>query len=45
MGNSSLDVQRAARFVTTSNMDDGFALAMEQLVLRCTIGRQLGADT
>lgn len=45
MGNSSLDVQRAARFVTTTNMDDGFALAMEQLVLRCTIGRQLGADT
>ena len=34
MGNSSLDVQHAARFVTTSNLDDGFALAMERIVLR-----------
>ena len=34
MGNSSLDVQHAARFVTTSNADDGFALAMERIVLR-----------
>ena len=34
MGNSSLDVQHAATFVTTSNTDDGFALAMERIVLR-----------
>ena len=34
MGNSSLDVRHAATFVTTSNTDDGFALAMERIVLR-----------
>ena len=34
MGNASVDVQRAATFVTTSNREEGFALAMEQFVLR-----------
>jgi Cof subfamily protein (haloacid dehalogenase superfamily) len=34
MGNASADVQRAATFVTTSNTEEGFALAMERFVLR-----------
>jgi hypothetical protein len=34
MGNASAEVQRAATFVTTSNRDEGFALAMERFVLR-----------
>jgi Cof subfamily protein (haloacid dehalogenase superfamily) len=34
MGNASMDVQRAATFVTASNMEEGFALAMERFVLR-----------
>ena len=34
MGNASMDVQRAATFVTTSNREEGFALAMERFVLR-----------
>jgi Cof subfamily protein (haloacid dehalogenase superfamily) len=34
MGNASMDVQRAATFVTTSNGEEGFALAMERFVLR-----------
>ena len=33
MGNASLDVQRSARRVTTSNADEGFANAMERFVL------------
>jgi Cof subfamily protein (haloacid dehalogenase superfamily) len=33
MGNASPDVQRAARRVTSSNADDGFAEAMEKYVL------------
>lgn len=33
MGNASEAVQRAARFVTTSNDDEGFANAVEQYVL------------
>jgi len=33
MGNASADVQRCARFVTTSNEDDGFANAVERIVL------------
>lgn len=33
MGNSSTDVQRQAQLVTTSNEDEGFANAMEDLVL------------
>lgn len=33
MANASADVQHAARFVTTSNTEDGFALAMERFVL------------
>ncbi len=34
MGNASPEVQRAATFVTTSNREEGFALAMERFVLR-----------
>jgi Cof subfamily protein (haloacid dehalogenase superfamily) len=34
MGNGGPDVQRAARFVTSSNTEEGFALAMERLVLK-----------
>lgn len=34
MANASPDVQRAATFVTSSNTEEGFALAIERLVLR-----------
>ncbi len=34
MGNASPEVQRTARFVTTANTEDGFALAMERFVLK-----------
>jgi Cof subfamily protein (haloacid dehalogenase superfamily) len=34
MGNAGDDVQKAARRVTTSNDDDGFAHAVEQFILR-----------
>ena len=34
MGNSSPEVQRTARHVTTSNEDEGFANAVERFVLR-----------
>jgi len=34
MGNASLEVQHGARFVTSSNKEEGFALAMERFVLR-----------
>jgi hydroxymethylpyrimidine pyrophosphatase-like HAD family hydrolase len=37
MGNASPDVQQAARFVTSSNKDEGFALAMERFVLRAQV--------
>jgi Cof subfamily protein (haloacid dehalogenase superfamily) len=33
MGNASLEVQRAARRVTTSNADEGFASAVERFIL------------
>jgi Cof subfamily protein (haloacid dehalogenase superfamily) len=33
MGNASLDVQRAARRVTTSNTEEGFANAVERFIL------------
>ncbi len=33
MGNASMQVQRAARQVTTSNDDEGFANAVQQYVL------------
>ncbi len=33
MGNASSEVQRAARMVTTSNQDDGFANAVERFIL------------
>src|SRR5665213_54247 len=34
MGNAAPEVQRAARFVTSSNEEEGFANAVEQFVLR-----------
>jgi Cof subfamily protein (haloacid dehalogenase superfamily) len=34
MGNASAEVQHSARFVTSSNKEEGFALAMERFVLR-----------
>ena len=34
MGNASADVQRSATFVTTSNREEGFALAMERFILQ-----------
>ena len=34
MGNASLEVQRAARRVTTSNVDEGFATAVDRYILR-----------
>jgi Cof subfamily protein (haloacid dehalogenase superfamily) len=34
MGNASLEVQHAARRVTTSNADEGFANAVEKFILR-----------
>jgi Cof subfamily protein (haloacid dehalogenase superfamily) len=37
MGNASSDVQQAARFVTCSNEEEGFALAMERFVLRAQV--------
>ena len=33
MGNASSEVQRAARMVTTSNQDEGFAVAVERYIL------------
>ena len=33
MGNASLEVQRAARRVTASNADEGFASAIERFIL------------
>ena len=34
MGNASSEVQHEARFVTSSNKEEGFALAMERFILR-----------
>ncbi|MBO0837002.1 MAG: HAD hydrolase family protein, partial [Actinobacteria bacterium] len=34
MGNASSEVKRAARRVTTSNQDEGFATAVERFILR-----------
>lgn len=44
MGNASAEVQRCARFVTTSNEDDGFANAVERIVLggASTVQAKLG---
>ena len=39
MGNASLDVQRAARRITTPNTDEGFATAVERFVLPGASGR------
>jgi Cof subfamily protein (haloacid dehalogenase superfamily) len=36
MGNAATEVQRAARFVTTSNEDEGFANAVDRFILRST---------
>jgi hydroxymethylpyrimidine pyrophosphatase-like HAD family hydrolase len=33
MANATAEVRRAARFVTASNIEEGFAVAMERLVL------------
>ena len=33
MGNASPDVQRCARYVTTSNEDEGFAHAVDEFLL------------
>jgi beta-phosphoglucomutase family hydrolase/Cof subfamily protein (haloacid dehalogenase superfamily) len=41
MGNASVDVQRCARYVTTSNEDEGFANAVDRFILehaRATLG-------
>jgi Cof subfamily protein (haloacid dehalogenase superfamily) len=38
MGNASPEVQHAATFVTTSNVEEGFALGMERFVLRVETG-------
>ena len=35
MGNASLDVQRAANFVTDTNREEGFAKAIERFILGC----------
>jgi Cof subfamily protein (haloacid dehalogenase superfamily) len=43
MGNASAEVQSAATFVTTSNTEEGFALAMERFVLRTPTARVEGA--
>jgi len=37
MGNASPEVQRAARFVTKANTEDGFALGMERFVSRARV--------
>jgi hydroxymethylpyrimidine pyrophosphatase-like HAD family hydrolase len=34
MGNAGREVQRAARYITTSNEEEGFANAVERFVLR-----------
>jgi hydroxymethylpyrimidine pyrophosphatase-like HAD family hydrolase len=34
MGNASREVQRAARRVTTSNTDEGFATAVDRFILQ-----------
>lgn len=41
MGNASFEVQRAAKYVTTSNEDEGFANAVERYIL----GSQISAHT
>ena len=38
MGNASPDVQRTARWVTTSNEDEGFANAVERFILGSSMG-------
>jgi Cof subfamily protein (haloacid dehalogenase superfamily)/beta-phosphoglucomutase family hydrolase len=44
MGNASIEVKRCARYVTTSNEEDGFANAVERFVLGSTrtVQTQLG---
>lgn len=42
MGNASADVQRQAQFVTASNEEEGFAKAMEKLILGSR-GENIGA--
>jgi hypothetical protein len=38
MGNASPEVQRAARYVTTSNEEEGFAVAVERFILGSAAG-------
>lgn len=38
MGNASIDVRRPAKYVTASNEDDGFAMAIERYILACPTG-------
>ena len=38
MANASDQVQRAATFVTTSNIEEGFAFAMDRFVLGARVG-------
>jgi Cof subfamily protein (haloacid dehalogenase superfamily) len=40
MGNASPAIQRAAKFVTSSNSEEGFALAMERFVLGARTGHE-----
>ncbi|GAA5017612.1 Cof-type HAD-IIB family hydrolase [Actinopolymorpha pittospori] len=44
MGNASTEVQRAARRVTTSNAEDGFANAVERFVLPTRVHAGAGAS-
>lgn len=44
MGQASDEVKRAARFVTASNQEDGFALAIERYVLAHSVGQADGGE-
>ena len=44
MGNASLEVQRAARHVTSSNEEEGFANAVDAFILRTPRAEQDGAS-
>jgi Cof subfamily protein (haloacid dehalogenase superfamily) len=43
MGNASEDVQRQATYVTTSNEDEGFAIAVERLILPRAVAAPVAA--
>ena len=45
MGNASTEVQRKARFVTSSNEEEGFANAIEKFILgRASTGKTMGGQ-